>query len=150
MGNSKNELFQLVGGMTPVQAKQVLLMLRDSWVDERHIQEQRFSGDLVCVHSDNLEVIRRDTKTMKDGTPRQRYRCKGCGRTFVFTTGTIMQRTRKTLSTWAKYVQCFAYRLTLRDSAEICGISLKTAFMWRHKILTSLGKTVDANLLSGA
>lgn len=149
MGNAKIELLQLIGGMSHAQAKQVLLMLRDTWVDESHLQEQRFTGDLACVHCGNLDVIHWGMKQTKDGIPRQRYRCKGCGKTFVFTTGTILRRTRKTLTTWAKYAQCLAYRLTLRDSAEICGFSLKTAFMWRHKILMSLGQTVDANLLSG-
>ena len=68
----------------------------------------------------------------------QRFKCKDCGKTFTFSNNTILFSTKKDLETWKQYCECFLDKKPLRRCAEVCGISLETAFRWRHKILDAL------------
>lgn len=47
------------------------------------------------------------------------------------------------------YVNCMCKELSVRQSAEICGITVPTAFAWRHKILNALRNTCEHQMLSG-
>lgn len=72
----------------------------------------------------------------KDGT--QRYVCRDCGKSFVVATNSIVSGTRKELSVWENYIDCMMNGLSIRKTADICGIHRNTAFIWRHKILDAL------------
>jgi len=67
---------------------------------------------------------------------RNRYKCKSCGKTFNDLTGTSVSHIHK-ISEWQDYISCIADGLSLRASAARVGISLRTSFLWRHKILGS-------------
>ena len=69
-----------------------------------------------------------------------RFRCRtdGCRKTFSATTGTRLAKVHKK-DKWETYQQCLRERLTLMQSAEVCGISYRTAFNWRHRFLAELG-----------
>ena len=47
------------------------------------------------------------------------------------------------------YVNCMCKELSVRQSAKICGITVPTAFAWRHKILNALRNTCEHQMLSG-
>ena len=49
-------------------------------------------------------------------------------------------RAHKALTVWEKYIRCMLDGLSLRKTAEDCGLSVKTAFIWRNKILNALAK----------
>ncbi|GFP77388.1 IS1 family transposase [Clostridium fungisolvens] len=72
----------------------------------------------------------------------QRYICKDCKRTFSRTTNSLWSYSKKDASTWIKFIDLFVETKSLRFCAKKLGISLVTAFYWRHKILHSL--TLDA------
>ncbi|MBR5983573.1 MAG: IS1595 family transposase [Bacteroidales bacterium] len=57
--------------------------------------------------------------------------------------------TRKGLEVWKEYMDCMSEGLSLDKSAERCGISHRTSFTWRHKILDALGKCTDGDSLTG-
>ncbi len=64
----------------------------------------------------------------------QRYRCKDCQRTFNALTGSSLSRLRyKAL--WISYTRCLKDGLSIKKSAEICGIDETTAFRWRHRFI---------------
>lgn len=86
-----------------------------------------------CPHCQSVNVV-------KNGNVRgiQRFKCKDCEKTFSYTTNTILYKSNKSIETWEKYCECFLHKFPLRKCAEICGISLDTAFNWRHKILDAL------------
>ncbi len=67
---------------------------------------------------------------------RKRYKCKSCGKTFNDLSGTSISKIHKK-SEWKDYISCMADGLSLRASAARTGVSLKTSFLWRHKILGS-------------
>lgn len=69
----------------------------------------------------------------------QRYRCKGCSKTFNSLTDTELSKIqhRDKLMIYAK---CLEQGKSIRESAKICKIDPKTAFRWRHKFLASAAK----------
>lgn len=75
-----------------------------------------------------------------DKNGKQRYRCKGCGRTFTETSYSAISRTRHNASAWEKYVRLFLAGAALEECSLQCNISIRTAFAWRHKILDVLGR----------
>lgn len=80
----------------------------------------------------------------------QRYRCRDCNKSFVEKTGTILSHSKKDLAKWQEYIHCMIEKYPLRKCAEICGISLQTAFYWRHKILDALQTMMNEVELDGA
>ena len=65
---------------------------------------------------------------------RQRYRCKTCKATFNAFSGTPLARLRYP-EKWNDYLTGMTYSMTLRASASEYGVSLETAFRWRHHFL---------------
>ena len=54
---------------------------------------------------------------------------------------------KKNSETWVKYIELMLQRKTLNECSKELGISLPTAFYWRHKILFSLSKVKEAEKL---
>jgi len=102
------------------------------------------SDRICCPHCHSANVTKNGHKDHV-----QRFRCKDCGKTFTYSNNTIIFSTKKDISKWEKYCECLLHKFTLRKSAEICGISLPTAFSWRHKILDALQNMQNDITLSG-
>lgn len=68
----------------------------------------------------------------------QRYKCKGCGKTFSLTTNSVCKYSKKKIKLWIEFIELMLARKTLREAAEKLKINLGTAFYWRHKILNVL------------
>lgn len=78
-------------------------------------------------------------KYVRFGTDKgaQRYKCKGCSRSFTEYTGTWMAGLHKKDKVDA-YMALMVEEKSLDKIKEALGINKKTAFDWRHKILSSL------------
>lgn len=102
------------------------------------------TGRPACPHCGSLHVV-------KDGKHFgvQRFKCQDCNKRFGWSSCTIFDYSKKRLDQWLKYAQCFQHKMTLRECAKECGISLDTAFKWRHKICDALGQIHDSIKLSG-
>ena len=101
---------------------------------ENFTKDNRFSNGRVCPICGCIHIVRNGHR--KDGT--QRYVCKDCGKSFVINTNSITSGTRKDFDVWKKYIDCMMNGLSIRKTADICGIHRNTAFLWRHKILDAL------------
>ena len=66
----------------------------------------------------------------------RRYQCKGCKKTFHAATGTPLAGLHRK-DKWFAFGSCLADGLTVRASAQRCGLAVNTAFRWRHRILTA-------------
>lgn len=66
----------------------------------------------------------------------QRYKCKNeqCGRTFSSTTYSVWKYLKHKPEKWIRFVECMCENLTLKLCAKKLGISVSTAFYWRHKV----------------
>lgn len=111
---------------------------------EEYLAKLRFPKKLICPHCGNTHIV-------KNGTHKgqQRYLCKGCKKTFCVTTNSLLAYTKQDLSVWHKYINCMMNKIPLRQTARECGISLKTSFDWRHKILDALQQMANSVRLDG-
>lgn len=75
---------------------------------------------------------------------RQRWRCKGCGRTFTARTLGLLAQSKLPETTWMEFAEAFVDRLTLRDCADKCGVSLKTAWFMRHRMCEVVERMLPA------
>lgn len=66
----------------------------------------------------------------------QRFKCKKCARTFGHTSNSPLYRIQKK-EQLIKYITCLHEKETIRSAAKHVGISIKTSFEWRHKLLSS-------------
>lgn len=95
-----------------------------------------------CPHCGSVQVVRNGTA---DGL--QRFKCRGCRKTFNALTGTPLARLHMR-SKWMEQAEVLRDGLTIHQAARRLGVNPKTAFLWRHRFL-AVPKTVQAYLLSG-
>lgn len=78
-------------------------------------------------------------RVVKNGHARglQRYRCVGCSKTFNATTGTPLAGLHHK-ERFFQQGDCLAKGLTVREAAEVMGVSLGTAFRLRHRFLKAV------------
>jgi transposase-like protein len=89
----------------------------------------RMADRKCCPHCDGTHVVKYGVEFGS-----QRFRCKGCGKTFTALTGTPFHRLRgkeKRLENAA----CMADGLSVRKTVARFNISVQKAFRWRHKFL---------------
>ena len=75
----------------------------------------------------------------------QRFKCKGCSRTFNSLTGTPLARLRMP-DKWHQYSDGMWLTTKLRASAKELGINVKTAWLWRHRLLAMPCKNKPSEL----
>ena len=100
-----------------------------------------------CPHCKSKNVV-------KDGFKRgkQRFLCHDCGRTFVTTTGTVMENSHFDEAAWKTAVEdTLAENVSLDKTGAKINASHSTSFNMRHKILLVLNslKTADPVKISG-
>ena len=103
--------------------------------------EAAVGGDRQCPHCGTPGAISR-------GKARglRRYQCKECRKTFNAATGTPLSGLHHK-DKWLSFGACLADGLTVRASAERCGLAVNTAFRWRHRFLAA--KDLKARKLTG-
>ena len=94
----------------------------------------RMGEHKCCPHCDGTHVVKHGVEFGS-----QRFRCKGCGKTFTALTGTPFQRLRGK-EQLLEYAACMADGLSVRKTAVRLNISVQKAFRWRHKFLELLNK----------
>ena len=116
---------------------------------------QRAEGSLTSTTSDKEIIKCRKcdsslvAKFGKDKNGKQRYKCKSCGCTFTSTSFSAFAHSHCTQEVWKKYIRLLLLRSSLEKCAKECGISVRTAFIWRHKILSLLHKDQDNRVMNG-
>ena len=139
------ELKDLINSLSAEEKQELIYLLSKMESDDSDkliaLQEARFSKGLFCPKCGSTSNIVRNGKY----NGKQRYLCKDCKATFMCTQDTILHRTHKPLETWQKYLDCMSSGMSIRKSAEVCNLSVPTAFYWRHKILDALRSKLENN-----
>ena len=73
------------------------------------------------------------------------YQCKSCVKWYSETTGTALWDI-KLKTKWQGYLRCMEQGMSLKAIAQELEICIQTAFNWRHKILSSLGRFTPEKL----
>ena len=90
------------------------------------------SNPEACARCGCIDIVRRG-RNQRDGS--QRWLCMGCHRTFGNKTNRVIARSKLKPAVWMQYVECFIDSLSLAECAERCGVSVRTAFHMRHRII---------------
>jgi transposase-like protein len=98
--------------------------------------------DRRCPGCDDARVVRNG---QADGL--QRYKCRGCAKSFNALTGTPLARLRHK-GKWIEQAAALAEGLTVHRAAQRLGVAPSTAFRWRHRFL-ALPRSVKPALLCG-
>ena len=108
------------------------------------IAKQRFLKGRFCPHCFRHDVVRNG----KTPTGVQRYLCKNCGKTFTATTKTVFAHAKRP-ELITQYLEGMEQQLSLRKAARRCGISLRSSFLLRHRILDVLRSSQGTEDLDG-
>ena len=143
-----SELFQTLKALSKTDLKSVKEFLESLDLDFNDFQEfildKKSATGISCPHCNSINVKKNGHKGLI-----QRFMCKDCHKTFTARNNTITFSSKKSFTTWKKYIECMMNGLTVRKSAEICGINKDTAFIWRHKILDALQNMASGVNLDG-
>lgn len=77
----------------------------------------------------------------------QRYRCRICNKTFGLLTNSIFNSTKKNPYTWIKFINLMIYNVPLECIEFNLDLDHKTAFLWRHKIFSTVDTYQDNVIL---
>ena len=121
--------------------KSILNLQEPSFVN----REISLNAPVACHECGSVAIVKNGYTKLG----RQRYRCKDCGKSFLINSDSLTHRSQYTLDTWVLYIKCMVSRMSVRKTAQVCEISYRTAFIWRHKILDTLGTLMNKTVLEG-
>lgn len=105
------------------------LRSRQARDEASEVIERRLQGLPMCPHCRSWLVVR-------NGQARglQRYKCRGCAKTFNALTGTALARLRYR-DKWLLQAQALIDGLSITKAARQLDVARSTAFRWRHRFL---------------
>jgi transposase-like protein len=135
-------LLAMIDDFTDEQRRAIKKALEgdDSFEKVVMILSGRLLGDRKCLHCGSNSVKKWG---MQSGL--QRFRCAECGKSFNVLTGTPLAHLRKKES-WLDMAFALREGLSVRKTAERCGICVSTAFRWRHRFLTAIRQDTPEKL----
>lgn len=137
-------LMQALGQLTHGQRQQVMAELTagEHRAASVAIVEGGVGAKPRCPHCAGEHVVR-------NGTAKglQRYKCRGCRKTFNALTGTPLARLRMK-GKWLGQTGVLRDGVSITRAAQTLGVARSAAFRWRHRFL-ALPKTIQAQSLVG-
>jgi transposase-like protein len=100
------------------------------------------AGKPTCPHCQGDHVVRNGTASSL-----QRYKCRGCRRTFNALTGSPLARLRQK-GKWLAQADALQEGMSITRVAKRLKVARSTAFRWRHRFM-STPKTIQAQTLVG-
>lgn len=140
--NKLNQITKALLSMTPAQRAVVHQSIQalDSEILMDELIQPLFDALSQCPHCNSTQF----KKWGKAGAI-QRYRCNDYCKTFNNKTKTPLASFHQ-CHLWEEYAHCMKLKLTLREAASVCGINLKSAFLWRHRFLMAQAVQNDDRL----
>ena len=137
-------LMKQLGKLTRRQRKTLATELEalESHAASTEIVEGQMPTHPDCPHCASRQVVKNGSA---DGL--QRFKCRGCRKSFNALTGTPLARLHMR-GKWLDHTAALRDGLSLNQVAERLHVAQSTAFRWRHRFL-ALPKTVQAQTLTG-
>ena len=108
------------------------------------IKEAKYFKGEICPRCYENHIIKYGKRY-----DRQRFKYKKCGKVFDERTSSIISSTKLPLDKWYKYITLLVNKATIRECANELGISVKTSFFMRHRILDCLNIIIGKGFVSG-
>ncbi len=137
-------LMRMLDGLTRSQRRELASELagREGRGSSIEIVEREMPTRPDCVHCGGHQVAKHG-----HSGGLQRFKCRGCGKTFNTLSGTPLARLHLR-SKWLGHAEALRDGLSLNQVAARLDIAQSTAFRWRHRFL-QLPQTVQAQALVG-
>lgn len=143
----KDYIYELLSQLSFEERKEILAHLESmefsaatlKEIDDK-VKEKRFNDGFFCPHCHSKNVVRNG-----HCGARQRFRCKSCEKAFTDLAGTPLHRIRYKDKLF-RSLRCMLEGYSLPRTAKEVGVSIPTAFYWRHKILGALRHFKDEQL----
>lgn len=127
--------------LTPAQRQELVRAL--SQTDEvAQVVQTLQARALSCPHCGDERVVRNG-----HASGLQRYKCRGCAKTFNSLTATPLARLRHK-DRWERQADVLRQGLSVHQAAEVLAVAPSTAFRWRHRFL-QLPQGLKAATLQG-
>lgn len=138
-------LKKTLAGLDAGTLKVLAATIDDLLFDERQgLVASRTEDGLVCPRCGSVHT----RKYGHDKAGNQRFRCSGCSRTFQLSTDSIFHCCKRKAELKA-YLGSILKGLSIRNAAQKHGISIRTSFFWRHRILDCLRDTDEKKTFVG-
>jgi transposase-like protein len=134
------DLVKKLDGLNPAQVDTVLRRLSDP-MESESLGTTVLLGKPECCPRCRKSDIR--PWGFRSGVPR--YRCRSCNSAFNPVSGSPLAGLRYK-DKWLVYAKCLLESKTIRACAKECGISIPTAFRWRHRFLKMLDELKPSEL----
>lgn len=134
---AKNLSLAQVFRMTDVEAEAVFSRLR--WPETK--------GEPVCPHCGSLDAY---SCRRPKGAPR--FRCKGCGKDFSITSGTLFASHKLPLSMYLAAIAIFCNEVKGKAALALSrdlGTSYKSAFVLAHKLREAMAEEIKGRVIGG-
>jgi len=101
------------------------------------LRQTRWPGGIVCPH---CRRARTSPHSKPSNTPRRRYLCLACRRTFTDTTGTLLARSNLPLAVWFACLRRSRSRQTPGELARAVGVKWDTAAQLQRRVALALAR----------
>lgn len=143
-------MIEEVDNLLPKELEKIINKLQDILKKKEHskgvidlvIHKQR--QNLRCPKCGSIH-IKKNGKYKN----RQLYKCKDCNRKFNELTNTPFHHTRLDYKQIETAYECLVDKLPIRKSVKKIGVSTKTAFTLKFKLITCLKETAEKDYLKG-
>lgn len=100
--------------------------------------------EIICPNCGSSATVRYGTFDKK-----QRYRCKGCSKTFTITTGSIRYQSKSSEKTWDIVLKGMIEDHTNEEIADDYGVFPSTVHTYRHKVMKQTLAYIKNQSLTG-
>ena len=108
----------------------------EAWCYEL-LRRTRWPDGVTCPYCGARHAT---THSKAEATPRRRYLCLGCRRTFSDLTGTPLARTNVPLGTWVACLDQLGEPSTVAELADRLGVKWETAMRMQRRLVVALGR----------
>ena len=140
MSDFFNELLSSLDSLTSDQVSQLKSRLEEIGSGQEKVTDTQGltveNGQIIaCPHCGSASIKKHDKPRGK-----QRYRCKDCGKTFMLSANTLFRNSRLSTEQWKGLLQGIALNLSLNKIADNIGISAKSVWYNKQKVMALLSE----------
>lgn len=118
-----------------IRRSEILLDRAHDAVRSEHRRFLNPTEALSCTRCSSTKVSRYG----HDSKDRQKYRCSKCRYVFIPSEDNIFKGSKLSYDDWYQFASCYAYGMSMRETAKRCGVCQKTASLMKRKLEGVMG-----------